>query len=50
MGETAAKAMKRPGQFLLLGPLPLQIRLVHGTNQVIADAADNDYGRDGPKQ
>jgi len=42
--------MKRPGQFSGSGLFLLAISLVHGANQVIADAADNDYGRDGPKQ
>ena len=34
-----------------LGPfLPLAISLVNSVNQIIADAADNDHGRDGPEQ
>jgi hypothetical protein len=46
-----AEAMKRPGRFLSARASPSrQISLVYGANQIIAYAADNDDGRDGPKQ
>jgi hypothetical protein len=42
---------KKPGRYSGSGfSLPTSIGLVNDTKEIVADASDNDHGRDGPKQ